>query len=182
MKNFKLVFISTLVLLTTSVFAETPAETPADTKMTLATNAFLDKMATPTLYTCDGKDVSPQLSWSDAPNKTAAFAIVMSDLDAPNQPFYHWVVYNIPKSTFELTQGTAVPNGAASVKNSHNKSGYTGPCPAKGDAHTYTITLYALDTKLSVPKDADGTAVLNAMKGHIVGEATLTTIYSRWIE
>lgn len=75
--------------------------------MTLVTNAFLDKMAMPTLYTCDGKDVSPQLSWTDAPAKTAALAIVMSDLNAPKLPFYHWVVYNIPKNTNELAQGSA---------------------------------------------------------------------------
>ncbi len=49
----------------------------------LTTNAFLDAGMLPVLYTCDGKEISPQISWSNPPEKTQSFALVMSDPDVP---------------------------------------------------------------------------------------------------
>lgn len=182
MKNISSVLIGILLMCATAAFAETPAETKPETKMTLTTNAFLDKLAIPTLYTCDGKNVSPQLSWAELPAKTASLAIIMKDLDAPKGTFYHWVVYNIPTSITELPQGAPIPAGASAVKNNFDKTDYSGPCPPKGAAHTYVFTLYALDSKLQLPKDANAESVLSAMKNHIIGQIELTGVYSRWIQ
>lgn len=177
------IFFSILMLVTTSAFAgdAKPEEKTAETKLSIKTNAFLDKMAMPTLYTCDGENVSPQLSWADAPPKTAVFALVMSDIDAPNGVFYHWLLFNIPKNTTEIEKG-ATPAGAMAGKNNFDKNTYSGPCPPKGKAHTYTFTLYALDSKLDIPKDSDGKTILEAIQKHLIAEATLTGVYSRWIK
>lgn len=179
-------FSRILVVLFVTIFgaahAEDAAETKAEPKLAITTNAFLDKMAIPTLYTCDGKDVSPQLAWSDLPPKTASLVMIMKDIDAPGGTFYHWVIYNMPKATTELAQGASAPNGASIGKNNFDKTAYTGPCPPKGDAHTYIFTLYALDTTLKLPKEADAPSVLTAMKDHILGQVDLTGVYSRWIQ
>jgi Raf kinase inhibitor-like YbhB/YbcL family protein len=150
--------------------------------MVLNTNAFLDKGMFPTMYTCDGKDISPQFSWTGIPTKTKSLALVMEDPDAPNGNFYHWVIYNMPKTVKEIPEGGKTPAGATIGKNSFDKLKYSGPCPPKGSSHTYTITLYALDTKLSLPKGADGSAVSKAIEGHVVGKIGLSTVYSRWIQ
>jgi Raf kinase inhibitor-like YbhB/YbcL family protein len=148
----------------------------------LNTNGFLDKGIMPVMYTCDGKDVSPQFSITNIPPKTQSLAFILTDEDAPTSHFYHWVLFNIPASTTELKQGPdKPPAGSLSGMNSFNKSGYNGPCPPKGNAHNYTFTLYALDTKLSLPATANGDAVIAAMKGHIIKETTFSGAYSRWI-
>ena len=180
MKNVLFCFFSSLLLLSSPAFAEdAPANADA---MALATNAFLDKMAMPTLYTCDGKDVSPKLTWSNVPAKTVTLALVMKDMDAADGAFYHWVLYNIPKTTTELDQGATPPAGASIALNNFSKAAYSGPCPPKGSAHTYIFTLYALSSKITLPKDADGAALVAALKDHIISQVELTGIYSRWIQ
>mgnify|MGYP003641952040 CR=1 FL=1 len=182
MKTYLRLSIAIFILCTNNVLAETPAEAATPAGMTLSTNGFLDKMAMPTLYTCDGKDISPALSWAGAPEKAASFALVMKDIDAPKGPLYHWVVYNIAKTAQELPEAAPLPAGASVAVNSFDKPSYSGPCPPKGAAHTYVFTLYALDSKLTLPKDADATTTLSALKSHIIGQADITGVYSRWIQ
>ncbi len=180
MKNFVVCFFSSLLLISSPAFAEDAA--PKPDAMSLTTNGFLDKMAMPTLYTCDGKDVSPQLTWANVPAKTVSLALIMKDIDAPNGEFYHWVLFNIPKNTTELDQGAAAPAGANMGLNSFSKAAYSGPCPPKGSAHTYIFTLYALDSKITLPKNADGPALIAALKDHVISHVELTGVYSRWIQ
>jgi len=58
-------------------------------------------------YTCDGDDLSPQLSWEGAPEGTEAFTLIVDDPDAPGRTFTHWVIYNIPAHRNELPEGVA---------------------------------------------------------------------------
>lgn len=162
----------------TSLFAADAA--PADFAIT--TNAFLDTGALPVLYTCDGKDVSPQLTWSNVPPKTKSFALLLEDQDGPSKPFYHWVLFNIPAKTTQLDEGVSkLPAGTLVGKNSMGKKQYSGPCPPKGAAHTYVFTLYALDTTLNLPAGSDGQTVISSLKDHVIKSLTLSTVYSRWL-
>lgn len=173
-----------IIALLFSAFAvATYAEEAADTKLAMTTTAFLDEGIIPVLYTCDGKDISPQLDWTNVPAKTQTFALLLADPDTASGIFYHWVLYNIPKNTVTLSEGiTKLPAGTLVGKNSMQKTQYNGPCPPKGATHNYYFTLYALDTKLTLPAGADAKAVLNAMKNHIVGETKLSSVYSRWLK
>lgn len=146
------------------------------------TNAFLDTGALPVLYTCDGKNISPELSWSGVPAKTQSFVLIFSDPDAPGGTFYHWLLYNIPENVKELTEGMqSLPAGTLIGVNSFGKMQYNGPCPPKGSAHTYIYTLYALDTKLKLPPGVDGKTLLENIQDHVLQKVTLTTVYSRWL-
>lgn len=157
--------------------------TPAEPAFTLTTNAFLDTGALPVLYTCDGKDNSPQFSWSNPPAKTKSFALLVSDPDAPNGIFYHWIVYNIPAATTELAEGiTTFPAKTFVGKNSKGEKKYNGPCPPKGSTHSYHFTLYALDNSLTLPEGVDGKTVESSMKNHILKKAEITAVYSRWLK
>lgn len=155
---------------------------PATEPMSMNTNVFLDQGTLPVLYTCDGKDVSPQLTWANLPAKTQSLAIIMSDNDVDNGQFYHWVIFNIAKNVDNFAEGMKnAPSGATIGLNSYNKQQYNGPCPPKGGAHTYTFKLFALDSKLTLPNNADGAAVIKAMEKHTIAKAELSTTYSRWI-
>ncbi len=151
------------------------------THMTLSSQAFADGITIPVLYTCDGKDISPDLSWSNLPSKTQSLAIILSDEDAPGGIFYHWILFNIPAKTTALAEAiTTLPTGTLAGKNSWGRPQYNGPCPPKGSLHHYTFTLYALDEKLSLPAETDAPTLLKAIQGHILEQTTLKIGYSRW--
>jgi len=174
------IFFSILMLTTLSVRAE---ETTKANPFTLTTTAFLDQGMLPVLYTCDGKDISPTLEWSNPPAKTETFALVFEDKDAPGGIFYHWVVYNIPKTENKLPEGIdKLSQGSVISKNTFGNAKYNGPCPPKGSAHTYVFNLYAIDKKLDLPVSASANALHKAIQKHILGEAKLTAVYSRWIQ
>jgi len=132
----------------------------------------------PPRYTCDGQDISPELTWSGIPAKTKSLALILSDPDAPSGTFYHWVVYNIPSTVTSFPQGLqSLPSGCLAGKNSWGKAQYNGPCPPKGSTHRYVFTLYALDTTLTLAPGATATSLMHALQSHVVAEATFTTAY-----
>ncbi|SRR6266496_4637477 len=51
----------------------------------------------PKQFTCEGQNISPELSWTDAPKETKSLVLILQDPDAPKQNgFTHWIVNNIP--------------------------------------------------------------------------------------
>ncbi|TAK75891.1 MAG: YbhB/YbcL family Raf kinase inhibitor-like protein [Gammaproteobacteria bacterium] len=179
MRNLMFLLAGLLAFFTLTAHAD-DAKAPT---LTLNTTGFLDQTVLPVLYTCDSKDVSPEFDWANLPAKTQSLALILTDPDAPNGTFYHWVVYDIPPSGVTFPEGMEkVPAGVMVGKNSFSKERYNGPCPPKGAAHIYLFTLYALDTKLKLPAGADGPAVMKAMQGHIIDKVTLTATYSRWLK
>jgi phosphatidylethanolamine-binding protein (PEBP) family uncharacterized protein len=115
---------------------------------------------------CGGQNISPQLHWSGAPKGTKSFALIVHDPDAPRPGgFYHWVVQSIPSSASSIDAGTT------------RFAGYDGPCPPPGKVHHYNFTLYALDQTLDESQAADAAQLLQHIKGHILGQATLTGLY-----
>jgi Raf kinase inhibitor-like YbhB/YbcL family protein len=152
----------------------------------LSSSAFVDNGAIPAVYTCEGKDVSPPLSWSGAPAGTKCFALIVDDPDAPDpaQPrmtWVHWVLYDLPATGSGLPEAVAsaaLPAGTREGLNDWGRTGYGGPCPPIG-RHRYFHKLYALDTvlpDLNRPKKA---ALENAMRGHILEQATLIGTYQK---
>lgn len=152
----------------------------AQETFTLHTSALNDQGTLPVDYTCDGKDISPEFDWRNFPDKTESFAFIMHDLDAPGGNFYHWVVYNIPKTILSFPQGMEeIPTGVMVGKNSWQGLEYKGPCPPKGKPHRYVFTLYALDSELKLPAGQTGEAVKAAIQKHILGEVQITGTYQR---
>jgi len=137
----------------------------------------------PQQHTCDGGDRSPPFAWMGVPDRTASFALICDDPDAPSGTWDHWVIYNLSTAMRELQAGIAavetLPNGARQGKNSSGTIGYRGPCPPRGAPHRYFFRLYALDTMLDVPPGASKSEVLEAAQGHILGQAELMGRYAR---
>ncbi|MHA2620810.1 MAG: YbhB/YbcL family Raf kinase inhibitor-like protein [bacterium JZ-2024 1] len=148
----------------------------------LTSTAFKDGEAIPGDYTCDGRNVSPPLSWENAPKGAEGFAIIMDDPDAPRGTFTHWIIVNIPANETGLQEGIPktekLENGAIQGKNSAGEIGYFGPCPPSG-THRYIFRIYALHMKLDLQPGADIAQVEATMRDHIMGKAELMGTYSR---
>lgn len=132
----------------------------------------------PRKYTCDGDDVSPALEWRDAPDDTAAFALIVDDPDA--RGWIHWVVFDMSGSqTGGLAEGiSSSPDAPGQGTNDFGRLGWGGPCPPSG-THRYRFTLYALDAILELAGTPTADEVRGAMEGHVVGQAELSASYTR---
>jgi Raf kinase inhibitor-like YbhB/YbcL family protein len=87
--------------------------------MQLTSAAFHAGAEIPSYFTSDGDDVSPELSWKDAPQETKSLALIVHDPDAPRTGgFTHWVVYNIAPETGQLEENVPDEETIAGVGNS----------------------------------------------------------------
>lgn len=170
--------LSFVLLLSASVFLSFSDADALDLK----SPAFNDNETIPVKYTCKGDDISPALAWDGVPEGTKSFVLIMDDPDAPMGTWIHWVMYNIPGSESGLEEKIPgrlkLDNGTLQGINSFRWAGYGGPCPPSGPAHRYIFKLYALDTKLELKPGASKGDVLRAMQGHVLGEASLTGMFS----
>jgi hypothetical protein len=148
-----------------------------------STPAFAAGAQIPRKHTCDGADVSPPLVWSDAPEKTRTFALIVDDPDAPSGTWVHWVLWDIPSAETGLPENVpkqdALPNGARQGRNDFRRIGYGGPCPPRGPDHRYFFKLYALDTKLNLKSGASKSELESAMQGHVLEKVELMGKYHR---
>ena len=76
----------------------------------LTSKSFIQNGMIPILYTCDGQDISPELSWTEIPVGTKSLVLIVDDPDAPDpadpkMTWVHWVLYNIPPDINGLHEG-----------------------------------------------------------------------------
>jgi Raf kinase inhibitor-like YbhB/YbcL family protein len=152
--------------------------------MNLTSPAFGAGAEIPSVYTCEGKNISPPLSWSAVPAGTRSLALIVDDPDAPDPKapkttYVHWVVYDIPPSTPgipEAATSSDLPRGTRVAFNDFKRQGYGGPCPPIG-RHRYFFKLYALDTLL--PELKTKKELEKAMEGHVLASSELWGTYEK---
>ncbi len=126
--------------------------------------------------------------------------------DLPRVDFYHWLLIDLPATLSSVGEGefsnSITPRGkpgpaaahgarqgindytpwfASDSEMSGNYYGYDGPCPPWNDTipHHYVFTVYALDVaKLPLGDNFTGPDLVAAMKGHILGKAAITGVYT----
>ena len=135
-----------------------------------------------------GGNVSPQLSWSGAPEGTRAYIVTCFDPDAPTVcGFWHWILAGIPAGTTSLPAGAGgegdtglLPEGAFHLANDFDDHAYGGPMPPKGDrAHRYVFAVHALDAELDLDS-TDRAAYASFTTGdHTLARALLTVTHRR---
>jgi Raf kinase inhibitor-like YbhB/YbcL family protein len=142
---------------------------------------------------CHGQNVSPPLSWTDPPDGTKSFALMVHDPDAQTggAGIWHWVVINIPAATRSIEEGVGtadgamLPPGSRQITNDYagfiNSPGWGGPCPPKGSKpHSYNFTLYALKAeKLNLPPNATASHAGFVVNLNALETAKLTITYGR---
>jgi Raf kinase inhibitor-like YbhB/YbcL family protein len=171
------------LLIVSEVAAQPPQRITVDSP-TMKTGATM-----PRDYTPDGRNVSPPLTWSNIPAGTRQLALVCEDFDAGNPPpFVHWVIYKIPATAKGLPEGipidpaVAMPSdiaGAVQGMNGFRRAMYRGPAPPPGKPHGYHFVVYALDAALELKPGLTRQELMDAIKGHVIGQGEMVPIYER---
>lgn len=140
-------------------------------------------------FGCTGNNISPALSWKNAPKDTKSFALLVHDPDAPTggSGWWHWVVINIPAAANSLpsgagkSDGSAVLPGSIQIATDFGTPGWGGPCPPIGDKpHRYNFTLHALKIeKLDIAAGATAALVGYMVNANSIGQASFTGLYER---
>lgn len=138
-------------------------------------------------FGCTGGNLSPQLSWSNAPEGTEAFAVLAYDPDAPTgSGWWHWQIVNIPKHVTALPTGAGdlsknlAPEGSTQISNDYGVNGFGGACPPEGHGvHRYQFTVHALSKKLELPENASGALTGYMVNAHSLASSTLEALYKR---
>jgi Raf kinase inhibitor-like YbhB/YbcL family protein len=132
-----------------------------------------------------GQNISPDVSWTSAPDGTVSFAVTMYDPDAPTTVgFVHWVLFNLDPSVTSLPAGGGAagknPPGSVLGYTDFGNSEYGGAAPPPGDPpHHYIITVYALDQKLDLGANTTYALFRFSIRGHIRGEARTVALFGR---
>lgn len=120
--------------------------------------AFEANGAIPSTYTCDGKGISPPLSWSNVPKGASElFLFVIDDTESGSSGGIRWVVGGISPSSKGVAAG-ALPAGAIVGSNAEGNSTYGPICPAKGKTDTIELVMYALKKPIKLSPGFQPTA------------------------
>ena len=141
--------------------------------MKLTSPAFEEGGEIPSLYTCDGEDINPELNWAEVPKGTKSFALIVDDPDASAGTWVHWILVDIPASVRSIQQDRIV---GKEIRNSFGRESFGGPCPPSG-VHRYYFKLYALDVETL--KGVNPKNVNSMIEEHKIGEAVLMGKYKR---
>lgn len=135
-------------------------------------------------------NLSPQLSWSGAPEGTQNYVVTCFDPDAPTPSgFWHWLAIDLPASSTSLARGagapdgSGLPEGAFSVRNDAGTAGYYGAAPPQGDmSHRYFFVVHAVDVPrlrdLGVDESASPAVVSFNLAFHTLARGMVVPEYS----
>jgi Raf kinase inhibitor-like YbhB/YbcL family protein len=155
----------------------TTREVPNPMELTITSPLFEEGATIPTIITCEGDDVSPQLDIEGLPAETVSMVVIMEDPDAPVGVWDHWVA-------FDVEPADSIPQDVGELgvlgRNSWGDTRYGGPCPPPGDGpHRYFITVYALDIELGLDAGTDKDTVLAALADNVLAMGALMGTFER---
>ena len=162
------------ILMTELKLYQEPTRAVDYKQIKVASTAFPAEGFIPSKYTCDGRNISPPLSFEQVPENAKCLALIVDDPDAPIGTWVHWLAWNIPLT--HLIKENVI-HGEQGL-NDFQENKYGGPCPPSG-THRYFFKVYALDALLDLPRNARKFDLERAMSGHILAFGELIGLYKR---
>lgn len=136
-------------------------------------------------FGCTGDNISPTLSWKNAPKGTKSFALTAYDPDAPTgSGWWHWFAFNIPVNVMQLHQNAGSSDGdlhgAVQLRSDYGTKGFGGACPPTGEVHRYKFTIHALSTeKLDLDENVSAALAGYMVNANSIATSTITAVYKR---
>jgi Raf kinase inhibitor-like YbhB/YbcL family protein len=147
----------------------------------LTIDAFPIGGVIPDVFTCAGDNLSPALTWSEEPEGTKSFALIVDDPDAPGGTWRHWLLWDIPSGIHSLPRHYQAHSPVHTGKNDFGDAAYGGPCPPRGHGpHRYFFRLYAIDRAvLGIPAGASRKELERAIHKHQLSVAEYVGRFER---
>ncbi|MEE8518128.1 MAG: YbhB/YbcL family Raf kinase inhibitor-like protein [Dehalococcoidia bacterium] len=177
--------MATLALLAACGSETVPLPAPPEGVAALDfTQGFVSGSQVRIRHTCDGLNLSPEVTWRGLPEAAETITIIVNDPDAPDGVFIHWVAYDIPASLSRMDEGTAgavklLRGGGVQGPSGFGIFGFSGPCPPREETHRYVLHIYALDAPLGLEPGVKGVEVAQAMDGHVLAHGSVSGVYKR---
>ena len=147
-------------------------------ELSLTSAAFNNNEPVPDKYTCKGENLNPPLTIKSRVKDVKSYALVVDDPDAVSGTWTHWLVWNIPPDTTEISENS-VPANSTEGTTDFGEPGYGGPCPPAGTGkHHYRFKLYALDQVLGLESNANKHQLEQTMQNHILASTELVGTFS----
>jgi Raf kinase inhibitor-like YbhB/YbcL family protein len=133
---------------------------------------------------CVGDNVSPQFSWTNVPEGTKSFAMIMLDPEgrAP-AGVVHWIGYGIPATVTSFAEGDLEKQSERFVggKSTLGVGTYVGPCTPPGIGfHHYTFVLMATDLEPgALQPGMTREEFTSAVQGHVKGSTGIVVLYGQ---
>ncbi len=162
-----------------------------EASLDLSSPAFANGARLPERFTGDGAGVSPPLLWGKVPQGTERLALIVEDPDAPTpSPLVHGIVWNLDPDGGGLSEGAIVADGDGDsdgdadlrkdVGRNSFREGWLPPDPPTGHGvHHYAFQLFALSGAATPGATPGRSAMIEAMRGHVLAAGLLTGTYSR---
>lgn len=161
-----------------------------EASLDLSSPAFANGGRLPERFTGDGTGVSPPLLWGRVPTGTERMALIVEDPDAPTpSPLVHAIVWNLDPDAGGLAEGAIVADGHRAdgqgdadgdVGRNSFREGWLPPDPPTGHGvHNYAFQLFALRGSAILGATPGRSALVDAMRGHVLAVGLLTGTYSR---
>ena len=152
----------------------------------LTSPAFAQNGEIPPLYTEDGERISPPLVWIGVPPEAESLVLLIEDQDSPTpRPLVHAILADMKPTDGELAAGALPSPGHAGQdlgmgRNSYMQRAWLPPDPPCGHgAHRYVFQMYALDTVPEFRSVPGRSALVDALRGHVIARGTLVGTYQR---
>ena len=122
--------------------------------------------------TCDGKALSPGITWSAVPASAKSLIFIMDTIPGPPRPgetqvgnHYYITKFNIAPTVTGFPEGTITP--------------YSPPCSQGPGLKEYRFFLFALNKMLPVDQKYDGAALMQIGERDSIAKATHIYTYAR---
>jgi hypothetical protein len=149
---------------------------PGSNDFQLTSSDFKNNTSIPKKYTCDGKDVNPSLAIKNVPVQAKSLALTVTDPNALEGTWSHWLIYNIAPNTEEIIENT---NPGTEGLSDFGKYTYGGPCPPDDKLHHYIFRVYALNAILNINEGPSISEVEKALQGHVLAQTELIGTYRK---
>lgn len=192
-----LALVGATALITAGGIAATAPAVAVDGGVVVDSSDMTNNTALNPMFACTaggmpptGGLISPELA-IDFGSVTPApthFAIIMhDDFDGDAEfgigDWAHWTAYNMTPAASGVTE---VPRNASQTntllggtegQNTWGETGYRGPCPPPGGAHTYYFTVYALDGPIT-PESASPFDILAAIQLAAIDQGDIAVTFT----
>ena len=147
----------------------------AAARLHVSSPAFTEGSRLPARYTCDGAGDEPVVRAGTVPPSTSELVLIVTDPDAPGGDYVHVTRYDLaPRGDGDVSEG------GRTGRNSAGGTGWTPPCPPRGDApHRYVWAVYALREPTGLPPGAAPGDVADEVRSGVVASGTISARYGR---